>query len=90
MKGKRCYFSYSERRQLLEAIRYVDLVVPEKNWEQKRSDVHQYHVDVFVIGDDWEGKFDFLEEEGCEVLYLSRTPEVSTTRIKRDLTEGAK
>ena len=84
-KNKKCYFSYEERKLLLEAIRYVDLVIPEENWEQKRTDVKEYHVDTFVIGDDWEGKFDFLKEEGCEVVYLPRTPEVSTTRIKEDL-----
>lgn len=84
-KQKRCYFSYKERKQLLEAIRYVDLVIPEKDWEQKRIDIHEYHIDVFAIGDDWAGKFDFLREEGCEVVYLQRTPEISTTQIKRDL-----
>ena len=63
----------------------VDLVIPEENWEQKRSDVHEYHIDTFVIGDDWTGKFDFLREEGCEVVYLPRTPEISTTKIKKDL-----
>ena len=84
-KNKQTYFSYEERRMLLEAIRYVDLVIPEENWEQKRTDVHLYHVDTFVMGDDWEGKFDFLREEGCEVVYLPRTPEISTTQIKQDL-----
>ena len=84
-KNKHCYFSYEERKMLLESIRYVDLVIPEENWEQKRSDVHLYHVDTFVMGDDWEGKFDFLKEEGCEVVYLPRTPEISTTQIKQDL-----
>ena len=84
-KHKKCYFSYEERRLLLESIRYVDLVIPEENWEQKRTDVHLYHVDTFVMGDDWEGKFDFLKEEGCEVVYLPRTPEISTTQIKQDL-----
>lgn len=84
-KQKRCYFSYEERSELLEAIRYVDLVIPETSWEQKRKDVHEYHIDTFVMGDDWEGKFDFLEEEGVEVVYLPRTPEISTTRIKKDL-----
>ena len=64
--------------------RYVDLVVPEENWEQKSTDVDKYHIDVFVIGDDWEGKFDFLKEK-CEVVYLPRTPEISTTKIKQDL-----
>lgn len=72
-------------KELLEAIRYVDLVIPEENWVQKRTDVHEYHIDTFVIGDDWEGRFDFLKEEGCEVVYLPRTPEISSTQMKRDL-----
>lgn len=84
-KRKKCYFTYEERKQLLEAIRYVDLVIPEESWAQKKSDVHEYHVDTFVIGDDWEGKFDFLEEEGCEVVYLARTPEISSSQMKEDL-----
>ena len=84
-KQKRCYFSYEERKMLLESIRYVDLVIPESKWEQKRTDIHEYHVDTFVMGDDWEGKFDFLEEEGAEVIYLPRTPESSSTQIKSDL-----
>ena len=83
-KHKKCYFSYEKRRQLLEAIRYVDLVIPEEKWEQKKSDVDLYKIDTFVIGDDWKGKFDFLKEQ-CEVVYLERTPEISTTQIKRDL-----
>ena len=84
-KHKKCYFSYEERKQLLEAIRYVDLVIPEKSWEQKKTDVKEYHVDTFVMGDDWKGKFDFLKEEGVDVVYLPRTPEISTTSIKEDL-----
>ena len=84
-KGKRCYFTYEQRKALLESIRYVDLVIPEENWEQKRTDVHEYHIDTFVMGDDWAGKFDFLREEGVEVVYLPRTPEISTTQIKHDL-----
>ncbi len=83
-KHKKCYFSYEERKHLLEAIRYVDLVIPEKNWEQKVTDVKEYHVDTFVMGDDWEGKFDFLKPY-CDVIYLPRTPEISTTQIKKDL-----
>lgn len=83
-KGKKCYFTYQQRKQLLEAIRYVDLVIPEETWEQKISDVKEYQVSRFVIGDDWRGKFDFLSES-CEVIYLSRTPEISTTIIKDDL-----
>ena len=84
-KHKKCYFSYEERKLLLEAIRYVDLVIPEESWEQKRTDVCLYHVDTFVMGDDWVGRFDFLKEEGCEVVYLPRTPEISTTQIKQEL-----
>ncbi len=83
-KKKKCYFTYEVRKQLLEAIRYVDLVIPEENWEQKISDVKEYHVDTFVMGDDWKGKFDFLKPY-CEVVYLPRTPEISTTQIKNDL-----
>ena len=70
---------------MLEAIRYVDLVIPETNWEQKKTDVHEFRVDTFVMGNDWEGKFDFLKDEGVEVVYLERTPEISTTQIKKDL-----
>lgn len=84
-KNKVCYFDYEQRKHLLEAIRYVDLVIPEETWEQKRSDVHEYKVDTFVIGNDWEGHFDFLKEEGCEVVYLDRTPDISTTKIKNEL-----
>lgn len=83
-KNKKSYFSYEERKKLLEAIRYVDEVIPENNWEQKKTDIINHHVDVFVMGDDWKGKFDDLKEV-CEVVYLSRTPEISSTKIKNDL-----
>ncbi len=83
-KQKKCYFSYEKRKQLLEAIRYVDLVIPEESWEQKVDDVKLYQADVFVMGDDWTGKFDFLKDY-CEVVYLPRTPEISTTQIKKEL-----
>lgn len=86
-KGKKCYFNYEQRKRLVEAVRYVDLVIPEENWEQKISDVHEYHIDTFVMGDDWEGKFDFLKKEGCEVIYLPRTPEISSSQIKSELGE---
>lgn len=84
IKGKECYFSYDQRKKLIEAIRYVDLVIPEDSWEQKVHDVKEFKVDVFTIGNDWSGKFDFLKEY-CDVVYLSRTPEISTTKIKKDL-----
>lgn len=83
-KNKVTYFTYEERKRLLEAVRYVDLVIPEENWEQKISDVQEFKADVFVMGNDWEGKFDFLKDY-CEVVYLERTPEISTTKIKKDL-----
>ena len=83
-KRKKCYFSYEERKKLVEAVRYVDLVIPENNWEQKVSDVQEYHVDTFVMGDNWVGKFDFLKEY-CDVVYLPRTEGISTTKIKQDL-----
>jgi len=83
-KNKKCYFSYGERKRLLEAIRYVDLVIPENSWDQKINDVKEFKIDTFVMGDDWKGKFDFLSEY-CEVVYLPRTPEISTTQIKKDL-----
>ena len=84
-KHKKCYFSYEQRKALVEAIRYVDLVIPEESWSQKRTDMHEYHIDTFVMGDDWKGKFDFLKEEGVEVVYLPRTPEISSSQIKKDL-----
>lgn len=83
-KNKKCYFSFEQRKQLLESIRYVDLVLPEISWNQKISDIQMYHVDTFVIGDDWKGKFDYLKEY-CDVVYLPRTPEISTTQIKQEL-----
>ena len=71
---------------MLEAIRYVDLVIPEKTWEQKLDDVKEYKVDVVVMGSDWAGsdRFDYLKEY-CEVVYLDRTEGISTTKIKNDL-----
>ena len=83
-KRKKSFFTYDQRKNLLEAIRYVDLVIPEDSWEQKISDVKEFKVDTFVIGDDWTGKFDFLKDY-CEVVYLPRTPEISTTQIKNEL-----
>lgn len=86
-KRKKCYYSYEERIHMLKAIKYVDEIIPEENWEQKNTDVDKFDIDVFVIGDDWEGKFDFLKEKGVEVVYLPRTPKISTTQIKKDLKE---
>ena len=84
-KDKKAYFSYAERKAMLEAIRYVDLVVPEVTWDQKPDDVRKYAIDVFVMGDDWTGRFDEQLAGLCEVVYLPRTPEISTTQIKNDM-----
>ena len=86
IKGKKAYYSFEDRKKILEAIRYVDEVLPEYTWEQKIDDVKNNNVDVFVMGDDWTGKFDFLKEY-CEVVYLPRTEGISTTKIKQDLFE---
>lgn len=84
LKGKKSYYTFEQRKQILEAVRYVDLVIKEDNWEQKLKDVKEHDVDIFVMGDDWEGKFDFLKES-CEVVYLPRTEGISTTQIKSDM-----
>ena len=84
LKGKQSFFTYEQRKSLVEAIRYVDLVIPEESWEQKSSDVKEFKVDTFVMGDDWKGKFDYLNEY-VDVVYLPRTPEISTTEIKKKL-----
>lgn len=86
VKGKKSYHSYETRKMMLEAIRYVDEVIPEENWEQKISDVKDHNIDVVVMGDDWAGsdKFDYLKEY-CDVVFLSRTEGISTTKIKKDL-----
>lgn len=85
MKNKITYFTYEQRKQLLESIRYVDLVIPEENWQQKKTDMSEFKVDTFVMGDDWQGKFDFLKDQGVEVVYLPRTREISSSQIKNDL-----
>lgn len=84
VKKKKAYYSYENRKLILEAIRYVDKVIPEKTWEQKVDDVLNHDIDIFVMGDDWKGTFDFLKEY-CEVVYLPRTVGISTTQIKQDL-----
>ena len=86
IKGKKAYHDYEARKQMLEAVRYVDLVIPENNWAQKRNDVLTYHVDEVVMGSDWEGNENFeCLRDICEVTYLPRTAGVSTTKIKKDL-----
>jgi len=84
VKRKECVYPYEHRARIVEAIRYVDKVIPEHEWEQKIKDVTENRVDLFVMGEDWQGKFDFLKEY-CEVIYLKRTENISTTQIKNDL-----
>ena len=86
-KHKSALLNYENRKAVLEAIRFVDLVFPEENWEQKADDIRKYAADIFVIGDDWRGKFDFLSD-ACEVVYLPRTTEISTTEIMQSLGNG--
>ena len=84
IKNKKSYYDYEQRKMMLESIRYVDLVIPEEGWGQKEKDVDRFDVDVFVMGHDWEGEFDFLKDK-CEVIYLNRTEGISTTKIKQEL-----
>lgn len=84
LKNKKSYYNYEQRKMMLESIRYVDLVIPESNWNQKTKDVDRYEVDTFIMGHDWEGEFDFLKDK-CEVIYLKRTEGISTTQIKKEL-----
>ncbi|MDD2418448.1 MAG: glycerol-3-phosphate cytidylyltransferase [Oscillospiraceae bacterium] len=84
IKGKKAFFSYEKRKLIIEAIRYVDLVVPEETWEQKIDDINKYNIDIVVMGSDWAGskRFEYLREY-AEVVYLPRTRGVSSTKIKR-------
>ena len=86
IKGKKAYHNYETRKKMLEAIRYVDLVIPENNWDQKIDDVKKYYVDITVMGGDWEGdkRFEILRDY-CDVIYLPRTEGISTTKIKQEL-----
>lgn len=84
IKGKEVYHSFVDRKLILESIRYVDMVIPEHAWEQKTDDVKEHDIDIFVMGDDWKGKFDFLSDY-CEVMYLPRTTGISTSKIKKGI-----
>lgn len=86
IKNKKAYHDYATRKKMLEAVRYVDLVIPEKDWGQKRDDVKKYEIDTVVMGSDWEGNENFEKlKDICEVVYLPRTDNISTTKIKQDL-----
>jgi len=86
IKGKKSIIPFEQRVEIVRSIKYVDLVIPEVSWEQKVADILKYNVDIFVMGEDWEGKFDYLKQY-CEVVYLPRTKGISTTEIKKVLTE---
>ncbi len=86
IKNKQSFYTYEQRKMILEACRYVDLIIPENDWDQKIKDVQELKADVFVMGDDWKGKFDFLKPY-CEVVYLPRTLDVSSTKTKQYLKE---
>lgn len=86
LKGKNSFYSYEERSEIVSACKYVDIVIPENNWEQKRNDIKRYSADLFVMGDDWTGEFDNLSDI-CDVMYLSRTQNISTTEIKLKLSK---
>ena len=81
LKGKRSVFPFEERKEIVESIKFVDKVIAEENWEQKIEDIKKYNIDIFVMGDDWKGKFDFLKKY-CEVIYLPRTENISSTLLK--------
>ncbi len=87
IKHKQSVYTYKKKKKIVEAIKYVDEVIPEENWEQKKEDVKKHNIDVFVMGDDWKGEFDFLKEY-CEVVYLPRTKDISTTDIKNGIKES--
>ena len=84
VKGKKTLIPYQQRKEIVENIKCVDLVIPETCWEQKIEDIKKYEIDIFAMGNDWEGKFDFLKEY-CEVVYLPRTEDISSTEIKKQM-----
>lgn len=86
LKGKAAHFDYAQRVAFLESLSCIDLIIPEKNWEQKRHDIHDFNIDIFAIGDDWAGKFDYLSEF-CQVKYLSRTPTISSTLMRQSISQ---
>lgn len=83
-KGKKTILPYKQRAEIVKSLKFVDEVIPEKKWEQKEDDVKKHEIDIFTIGKDWEGKFDFLNDY-CEVVYLERTENISSTKLKKNL-----
>lgn len=85
IKDKTVLIPYAQRAEIVKNIKCVDKVIAEESWDQKTSDIKKYDISLFAMGDDWEGKFDFLQEY-CEVKYLNRTKDISTTQLKKSLT----
>lgn len=83
-KNKQTVIRYADRKRILESLRCVDLVIPENSWEQKMTDVITYNADIFTMGDDWQGHFDFLDEH-CEVIYFPRTKDISSSELKQHI-----
>ena len=84
IKGKKTLIPFNQRREIVENIKCVDQVIPESCWEQKEEDIKNFDIDIFAMGNDWEGKFDFLRDY-CEVVYLPRTVDISSTEIKKQM-----
>lgn len=84
LKNKKSFYNFEDRKRLLQSIKYVDKIIPENSWEQKINDILKYKIDIFVMGDDWKGKFDFLQSY-CKVVYLKRTKNISSTKVKEYL-----
>ncbi|MBN9647248.1 MAG: glycerol-3-phosphate cytidylyltransferase [Terrisporobacter othiniensis] len=89
LKGKKAVYSYQERKEILESLEDVDLVIKEDSWEQKIDDIKKFNIDILVMGDDWDGKFDYLKKY-CKVLYLKRTENISTTEVREDIVKNCK
>lgn len=84
LKGKKTVIPYADRAAIVEALSCVDLVIPETAWDQKVEDIQKHSIDCFVMGDDWAGKFDELKAY-CEVVYLPRTPHISSSALKSNM-----
>ncbi len=84
LKNKKTLIPFGQRKEIIASIKYVDKVIAEENWEQKISDIKKYDIDIFAIGSDWEGKFDHLEGH-CQVIYLPRTKDISSSQLKKSL-----
>lgn len=89
LKGKKAVYSYQERKEILESLEDVNLVIKEDSWEQKIDDIKKFNIDILVMGDDWDGKFDYLKKY-CKVMYLKRTENISTTEVREDIVKNCK